>query len=134
MAKELEYRRRKSVFGFPPPELFLFYWKSIPTTMIIVHVHIVVKTDSIEAFKDASIANARASVEEPGIVRFDVIQEEADPSRFLLVEIYRSAAAQAAHKETAHYALWRDTVALMMAQPRTSVKFTNIFPNDSAWQ
>jgi len=102
--------------------------------MIIVHVHVVVKPESVNAFKEASIANAKASVHEPGIFRFDLIQEEADPSRFLLVEIYRSAQAQVAHKETAHYATWRDTVAPMMAEPRRAVKFTNVFPDDTIWQ
>ena len=102
--------------------------------MIIVHVQVVVKPEFIEAFKEASIANARASVRESGIARFDVVQEEADPGQFLLVEIYRSPEAQTAHKETAHYALWRDTVASMMAEPRKSVKFRNIFPDDSSWQ
>lgn len=102
--------------------------------MIIVHVQVVVKPDSVEAFKQASIANAQASLQEPGVFRFDVIQEEADPNRFMLVEIYRSSQAQAAHKETHHYALWRDTVAPMMAEPRRSVKFTNVFPDDTIWQ
>jgi len=102
--------------------------------MIIVHVHVVVKPESVAAFKSASIANASASVQEPGIFRFDVIQEESDPTRFVLVEIYRSVEAQAAHKETAHYALWRDTVAEMMAEPRRAVKFTNIYPDDTIWK
>jgi quinol monooxygenase YgiN len=103
--------------------------------MIIVHVHAVVKPEFIEAFKEASIENARASILEPGIARFDVIQETADPSRFVLVEIYRTVEAQAAHKETAHYATWRDTVAPMMAQPRSSVKYSGVMvPMDYGWQ
>ena len=102
--------------------------------MIIVHVHVVVKPESVEAFKEASILNAKASLQEPGIFRFDVIQEETDPTRFVLVEIYRSAEAQLAHKETTHYAIWRDIVAPMMAEPRKSVKFTNIYPDDSLWK
>ena len=101
--------------------------------MLIVHVHVHVKPDSIEAFKQATLANARASVQEPGIARFDVIQQNDDPSRFILVEVYRSAEAAAAHKETPHYAVWRDTVPGMMAAPRTSVKFANLFPEDEGW-
>ncbi len=101
--------------------------------MLIVHVHVHVKSKSIDAFKESTLANARASVQEPGIARFDVIQQNDDPSRFILVEVYRSAEATAAHKETAHYAAWRDAVAPMMASPRTSVKFTNCFPGDEGW-
>lgn len=99
--------------------------------MIIVHVHVHVHPEAIAAFRDATLANARASLQETGIARFDVIQQTDDPTRFLLVEIYRTPAAVAAHKETAHYATWRDTVAPMMATPRSSVKFTNIFPSDA---
>ena len=98
--------------------------------LFIVHVSVYVKPDRIEAFRAATIENARNSVEEPGIVRFDVLQQGDDPERFLLVEIYRTPAAAAAHKETAHYLRWRDTVADMMAEPRTSLKFTNVFPSD----
>ena len=101
--------------------------------MFIVHVHVRVKPESIEAFKAATLANARASVQEPGVARFDVVQQAKDPTQFLLVEVYRDAAAQAAHKETPHYPVWRDTVADMMAAPRTSVKFTNVFPDDNHW-
>jgi quinol monooxygenase YgiN len=96
--------------------------------MIIVHVHIQLKAQSVEAFKRATVENARHSIKEAGIVRFDVCQQEDDPTRFVLVEIYRTAEAPARHKETAHYLLWRDTVAEMMAVPRHSVKFTGIFP------
>jgi len=99
--------------------------------MLIVHVHVHTKPESVEAFRAASIANARASIQEPGIARFDVIQQADDPTRFVLVEVYRTPAAAAAHKNTAHYATWRDTVAPMMAIPRTSVKFINVFPEDS---
>jgi len=101
--------------------------------MLIVHVHVQVKPDCIAAFRSASLANAGASVKEPGIARFDVCQQADDPSRFVLVEVYRDAEAPARHKETAHYAAWRDAVAPMMAIPRTSVKFTNIFPEDASW-
>jgi autoinducer 2-degrading protein len=96
--------------------------------MLIVHVHAHVKPDFIGAFKDATVENARHSVEEPGIARFDVIQQLDDPSRFVLVEIYRNVEATAQHKETAHYLKWRDAVAPMMAEPRTSVKYAFVFP------
>jgi autoinducer 2-degrading protein len=101
--------------------------------MLIVHVHVAVTPDAIEAFKAATLANATASVREPGIARFDVMQQADDPSRFVLVEVYRTAGAPAAHKETSHYATWRDTVASMMAAPRTSMKFANVFPADDEW-
>lgn len=101
--------------------------------MLIVHVHVHVKSDAIDAFKAATIANASASVKEPGIARFDVIQQADDPSRFVLVEVYRTVEATVAHKETAHYATWRDTVAPMMAEPRSAVKFANVFPDDAGW-
>jgi quinol monooxygenase YgiN len=101
--------------------------------MLIVHVHVHVQPQHIDAFKAATLANARASIREPGIARFDVAQQADDPTRFVFVEVYRDAAAPAAHKETAHYATWRDTVAPMMASPRTSVKFANVFPDDSGW-
>lgn len=102
--------------------------------LFIVHVSVYVKPDRIEAFRAATVENARNSVEEPGVVRFDVLQQGDDPARFLLVEVYRTQAAAAAHKETAHYLRWRDTVADMMAEPRTSVKFTNVFPSDEGWE
>ncbi len=99
--------------------------------IVLVHVHL--KPEFVEAFKLASIDNASNSVKEPGIARFDVIQQTEDPTRFILVEIYRTAEAPAAHKETAHYAKWRDTVAEMMAEPRQGIKYTNIFPADENW-
>ncbi len=98
--------------------------------MLIVHVHAHVKPQFIDAFKQATVENARNSVKEPGIARFDVIQQADDPARFILVEVYRTAQAPAQHKETSHYQTWRDTVAPMMAEPRTSVKYSNIFPAD----
>jgi quinol monooxygenase YgiN len=101
--------------------------------MLIVHVFVHVKPDCVEAFKAASLENARHSVQEPGIARFDVIQQVDDPTRFVLVEIYRTAAAPTQHKETAHYAAWRDTVADLMAEPRSSVKYANLFPSDAGW-
>jgi (4S)-4-hydroxy-5-phosphonooxypentane-2,3-dione isomerase len=96
--------------------------------MLIVHVHVHVKPECVEAFRAATIENAKASIQEPGIARFDVIQQQDDATRFVLIEIYRSVEATAAHKETAHYAKWRDTVAPMMAEPRGSVKYGNVFP------
>jgi len=101
--------------------------------MLIVHVHVQVKPECVEAFKAASLDNARLSVQEPGIARFDVVQQSDDPTRFVLVEVYRTNDAPAKHKETAHYAKWRDTVADMMAMPRQSVKFRNLFPEDAGW-
>jgi autoinducer 2-degrading protein len=101
--------------------------------MLIVHVHVSVKPDSVEAFRQATMENAAASLGEPGVARFDVLQQMDDPARFILVEVYRSPADAAAHKETAHYARWRDTVAPMMAQPRMSVKYSNVFPPDEGW-
>ncbi|MCS7260757.1 MAG: antibiotic biosynthesis monooxygenase [Anaerolineae bacterium] len=101
--------------------------------MLIVHVHVHVKPEYVEAFKEATIQNARQSVQEPGIARFDVIQSLEDPTRFILVEVYRTPEDPARHKETTHYQVWRDTVAEMMAEPRTSVQYTNIYPDDSGW-
>src|SRR2546429_676918 len=98
--------------------------------MLIVHVHVHLKAEYVEVFRQATIANARASVQEPGIARFDVLQHQDDPTRFVLVEAYRTVEAPGAHKETKHYQVWRDAVAPMMAEPRSSVKFTNVFPND----
>lgn len=99
--------------------------------MLVVHVHVHIKPDCVEAFQSATLENARASVREPGVARFDVMQQADDATRFVLIEAYRTADAPAAHKETAHYATWRDTVAPMMAEPRTSVKFANLFPADA---
>ena len=101
--------------------------------MLVVHVHVQVKPECVEAFKAATLENARESVREPGIARFDVVQQADDPTRFVLVEVYRTAEAPAAHKETKHYQVWRDTVAPMMASPRTSAKFANVFPEDAEW-
>ncbi len=101
--------------------------------MRVVHVQVQVKPECIEAFREATVENARASRREPGIARFDVVQQADDPTRFVLVECYRTPEAPMAHKETAHYRKWRDAVADMMAEPRSSVKFANIDPPDSAW-
>jgi quinol monooxygenase YgiN len=95
--------------------------------MLIVHVHVHVKPEFVEAFRAATVENARQSAQEPGIARFDVVEQQDDPTRFVLVEVYRTADAPAKHKETTHYAKWRDVVAPMMAEPRTSVKFGEVF-------
>jgi quinol monooxygenase YgiN len=101
--------------------------------VVIVHVHARVKPEFVDAFREATAENARNSVQEAGIARFDVIQQTDDPTRFVLVEVYRSPDAPAQHKETAHYGVWRDRVAEMMAEPRTSVKYANVFPADEGW-
>ena len=101
--------------------------------MLIVHVFVHVKPDSVDAFIEATRENARSSIREPGIVRFDVIQQDDDPTRFLLMEIYRTPEDPARHKETAHYATWRDAVEPMMAEPRRSVKYHEIHPEPSEW-
>ena len=102
--------------------------------MLVVHVFIKVKEGSIEAFKAATQENASQSLKEPGIARFDFVQEREDPTRFVLVEAYRTADAPAAHKETAHYAEWRDAVADMMAEPRSSVKYESLYPPETDWR
>lgn len=102
--------------------------------MLIVHVFVHVRPESVEAFRSATLANARASVQEPGIVRFDVVQQDDDPTRFTLIEVYRSDDAPAAHKNTAHYSTWRDTVEPMMAEPRRSVKSRAVFPELAQWE
>ncbi|HXI50171.1 MAG TPA: antibiotic biosynthesis monooxygenase [Candidatus Saccharimonadales bacterium] len=101
--------------------------------MLVIFVQVQVKAESVEAFKAASLENARQSVQEPGIARFDVVQQLDDPTRFQLIEVYRNDEAPAKHKETPHYAKWRDTVAPMMAVPRTSAKYRNCFPDDASW-
>lgn len=101
--------------------------------MLVVHVFVHVKPDQLEAFETATLENARNSIREPGVARFDVIRQQDDPARFVLVEIYRTLDDPGRHKETAHYQKWRDTVAEMMAEPRTSVKYTNVFPNEQGW-
>lgn len=101
--------------------------------MHIVHVFVRVKGPDVAAFREASLANARASVQEPGVARFDVLQQHDDPTRFVLVEVYRQAADVDRHKGTAHYAAWRDAVAPMMAEPRTGIHLANLFPDDDGW-
>jgi quinol monooxygenase YgiN len=102
-------------------------------TLLVVHVHARAKPDAVEAFRAASVSNAEASRREAGVVRFDLLQDRDDPTRFVLVEIYRGSEAAAAHKQTAHYAAWRDAVATLMAEPRSSVKYVNVSPADAGW-
>jgi (4S)-4-hydroxy-5-phosphonooxypentane-2,3-dione isomerase len=99
--------------------------------IVLVHVHI--KDDYIEAFKKITIENARGSVQEPGVARFDVLQQEDDPTRFLLVEVYKDEAAPFDHKKSAHYLKWRSEAESMMAEPRYGVKYNNVFPGDEGW-
>ena len=101
--------------------------------MFIVHVFVQVKRDRVDEFVKASLENARNSVQEQGIARFDVIQQQDDETRFVLVEVYRTPDDAVKHKETAHYGKWRDTVADMMAEPRKGIKYDNLFPDDSGW-
>src|SRR5579871_3894124 len=101
--------------------------------MLIVHVLIHVKTEFLDAFREATMANARASIQEPGIARFDLLQQADAPDRFVLQEVYRSADSPARHRETAHYATWRDTVAGMMAEPRVRTEYANVIPGDESW-
>ena len=101
--------------------------------MLIVHVFVHVKPEQVEAFRTASLENARNSLQEPGIARFDIIEQLNDPTRFVLVEVYRTSEDPARHKETDHYHKWRDAVADMMAEPRSSIKYTNVFPNEQGW-
>jgi quinol monooxygenase YgiN len=101
--------------------------------MLIVFVHVTVKEEFIKDFKTVSLKNAQSSIQEAGIARFDVVQQQDDPKKFVLIEGYRTAEAPARHKETLHYAEWRDAVADMMETPRFSVKYTNLFPDDVHW-
>ena len=101
--------------------------------MLIVHVFVHVKPDQVEAFRTATLENARNSLQEPGIAHFDVLQQQDDPTRFVLVEVYRSLEDPGRHKGTAHYQKWRDIVADMMAEPRSSVKYANVFPDEGDW-
>jgi autoinducer 2-degrading protein len=102
--------------------------------MLIVHVFVHVQADAVDAFTAATLENARSSVREPGVVRFDVVQQEDDPTRFLLIEIYRTPEDPARHKATTHYATWRDTVEPMMAEPRRSVRYRTLFPEPEGWE
>jgi quinol monooxygenase YgiN len=102
-------------------------------SLLVVHVHVRVKAGAGEAFHAASLANAEASRREPGVLRFDLLADRDHPEHFVLVEVYRDAAAAAAHKATAHYAAWRDAVADLMAEPRRSARYVNLSPDDAGW-
>jgi (4S)-4-hydroxy-5-phosphonooxypentane-2,3-dione isomerase len=99
--------------------------------MLVVHVHARVRAERVAEFLDATRVNAKASLGEPGVARFDVIQDQADPGHVVLVEVYRDDDAAAAHKQTPHYAVWRDAVADMMAEPRASTRFAAVFPDEA---
>jgi quinol monooxygenase YgiN len=101
--------------------------------MLILHVHAHVKEEHIEAFRRATIQNAASSVQEPGVARFDVMQQADDPTRFVLVEVYRNLDATVKHKQTSHYHTWAATVTDMLAEPRTRVTYENVFPADQGW-
>ena len=102
--------------------------------MLVVHVHVHVKPDRVADFLEATLVNARASLSEPGVARFDVVQSQSDKTHFVLIEAYKTSDAPLAHKETTHYGAWRDAVADMMAKPRESQKYDTIFPEEHRWQ
>jgi autoinducer 2-degrading protein len=103
--------------------------------MVIVHVLVHVKPESVDAFREATLVNARTSCgTEPGVVRFDVLQQHDDPTRFVLVEVYRTTDDAAQHKTTVHYQTWRDAVAPMMAESRLGIRYANLFPDDEGWR
>jgi quinol monooxygenase YgiN len=101
--------------------------------MLVVHVHVQVKPERVDEFIEATVENASNSLQEHGVARFDVLQQQDEPTRFILTEVYRTPEDAARHKDTEHYQVWRDAVAEMMAAPRSSVKFDNVFPYDEGW-
>ena len=101
--------------------------------MLVVHVHVRIRPEDLEAFLAETQRNAAASLEEPGVRRFDVLQDEGDAGHLVLNEVYVDQSAADAHKQTAHYARWRDAVAGMMVQPRTSTRFAAVFPGEMGW-
>jgi (4S)-4-hydroxy-5-phosphonooxypentane-2,3-dione isomerase len=101
--------------------------------MLIVHVHVRVRPESVEEFRQATLENARSSIREPGIARFDVVQQQDDATRFVLIEVYRTQDAVTAHRSTGHYAKWRDAVEPMMAEPRHRVMYNAVFPDEQGW-
>ena len=102
--------------------------------MHIVHVQVHVKPESVETFRRVTMENARSSLREPGVLRFDVVQRSDDPTRFVLVEVYRTREDPARHRETGHYAAWREAVEPLMAETRSKVEYVNVFPDDAAWE
>ena len=107
---------------------------NLEAVMIIVHVFVHVRAHTVDAFTAATLENGRSSILEPGVIRFDVVQQDEDPTRFVLIEIYRTPDDPARHKETAHYVKWRDTVETMMAEPRKGVKYHAVFPEPAEWE
>ena len=101
--------------------------------MLIIHVHVRVQPEFVQQFKEATIENAQNSVKEPGVARFDVVQEQDDLTRFVLIEVYRTSDAVASHRETTHYRVWKDRVETMMAEPRARVTYSAVFPGDQGW-
>ncbi len=101
--------------------------------MLITQVMFHVKAEHVETFKTITLENARNSVREPGIARFDFVQQAEDPTRFALVEVFRDAEAPARHRETAHFQAWLAAVGDLLVEPRTRQQYTNIFPNDTGW-
>ena len=101
--------------------------------MYILHVNVHVKPECVDAFVEATTENARNSLQEPGVARFDVLQQTDTPNRFRLVEVYRTPGGVPRHKETSHYAKWNQSVAGMMAEPRTKAIYENRFPGDESW-
>jgi len=101
--------------------------------MLVVHVHLKIKPECLQDFIEVTRQNARESLKEDGIARFDLIQQKEDPTRFILIEAYRTSEAPSLHKKTRHYALWRDLVEPMQAEPRYSLKFESLYPEESEW-
>lgn len=101
--------------------------------MIIIQVQVRVKPEHLEAFRKATLQNAAASIQEPGIARFDFLQQADDPTRFLLVEVYRNLEGTLQHKQTSHYHTWVSTVTDMLAEPRTRATYDNVYPGDQGW-
>ena len=125
---------RHDTLSHTAPTIFVVFAsasKSLRTSaMLTIHVSIRVKPDDVDAFIAATIANASGSLQEPGVIRFDVLRNESEPTEFMLVEEYRTDEDVAHHKATAHYARWRDTVEPMMAEPRRGVRCRQIFPEE----
>jgi (4S)-4-hydroxy-5-phosphonooxypentane-2,3-dione isomerase len=101
--------------------------------MVILHVHVHVRSEYLDAFRDATLENARSSIQEPGVLRFDFVQQVDDPARFVLVEVYRDESAVEAHRQSAHYAKWRDLAEPMMAEARYRTLFKAVFPDEEDW-
>lgn len=101
--------------------------------MHILHVHVTVKPEFVEQFIEAIRDNAQNSIQEPGVVRFDVHQQQDDPTRFVLVEVYQTPDDHAKHRETAHYLKWRDEVVDMMQEARYALRYNNIYPANDNW-